>query len=157
MLKLYHLSFNPNLEGKWTPKVPDGKSDIKTLMTEPIYPRISLSPSFEQCFWGIYPNVSHFFEKENLPHMDMVVYTHVLTKRVQLTQNKEIVENRLVHDAHVTGECFITTSVIMHKHASVRVYNCVKNPEIEYRPYNDPAQKKRFLSHRVRIDVLHTY
>jgi hypothetical protein len=151
---LFHLSFSPNLQGRWTPKIPDSRGDLKTLMTEPIYPRICLSGSLEKCFYAIYPNVSRFFEVDNYPHMDMYVYTPVIGKLTKVVTNEKIVADKLVHDAHMTDEYFITSPVSMTKHSAVRILNCVKNPEVWYHPYNDSAKKKRFLCHETKIETL---
>jgi hypothetical protein len=154
---LLHLSFNQKLEGVWKPRVPDGSFDIVTVMSEPLYPRISVAPTVEKCFWGIYPNVSKFFEKRKLPYMVMMVYTPRLKSNTKLVKNEDIVKDRLVHDAHMTEESFILTPVYMERTQLVKIYNCLNNPEVYYYPFNDKEKQRKFLSYEITFDVLEQY
>ena len=152
--ELFHISFARNLEGTWSPKLPDGPGYGDTSLSEPEFPRISVGPTVGHCFWAIYPNISKFFEEHNLPHIDMCVYTPVMERGVKVLSNEEIVKRKLVHDAHVTKESYILSEVRMIKHSEIRIYNCTKNKEIWYYPFDDKKQKKRFLSHEVDIEFL---
>lgn len=141
----------------WKPMIPAGSNEKTTDMSEPDYPRISVSPTLGQCFWAIYPNISRFFEEKKYPYMDMAVYVPVITSSTQLMSNEEIVKKRLVHDAHITGEYFILSDVKMVKHSEIRIFNCTKNKEIWFHPFNDKKYPKRFLSHEVDIRTLRTF
>lgn len=132
-------------------------SSKRTELSEPEYPRISVSPSIEQCFWAIYSNISKYFEKEHYPYMEFTVYSPIITDSVKLMSNEEIVKKRLVHDAHVTEEVFILSRVEMKKRFTIRIKNCLKNKEIWYYPFNDKGLKKRFLSYAIEYSVTRTF
>ena len=149
--ELYHLSFKPTLNGRWKPRQPHGTNtseEAKVKLTyEDLPARISVSPTIQQCFWAIYPNISRFFEEKRYPYIIMYVY------RPRITYRTKVIENRLVrkhvHDAHVTGEICITSSVVMEKIAKIKIYNPVKNPEVKYRMFGLPNNPEIFLSHKV--------
>lgn len=152
--ELYHISLNHNLQGRWKPRSPVGGNSEKSEFTEPGFARISVSPTVGQCFWAIYPNVSSFFEERRYLFLDFAVYAPVFTPQVKFMHNSEIVKNHLVHDAHVTGECFILNEVEMRKVGEIRIHNCTRNKEILYHPFNDKSIPKRFLSHEIDIEQL---
>lgn len=148
--ELYHLSFKPTLNGRWKPRQPHGTNQdvsVKTKLTyEDLPARISVSPSIEQCFWAIYPNISRFFEEKRYPYIIMYVYRPRITYRTRILENRQV--RRHVHDAHVTGEICILSSVVMEKIAKIKIYNPVKNPEVKYRMFALPDNPEIFLSHR---------
>lgn len=152
--ELFHISFNKHLEGVWTPVLPDGEGSEKTDMSEPDYPRISVAPTIEQCFWAIYPNISQYFEKEKYPYLEFMVYCPEITADTKVMSNAQVVKDKLVHDAHVTGESFILSKTKMVKHSIIRVKNCVKNKEIKYYPFNDKKREERFLSHEITYSTV---
>lgn len=153
----FHISFDKKLEGVWKPMLPAGSSSKKTDLSEPDYPRISVGPSIEQCFWAIYPNISQYFEKEKYPYLEFMVYRPVITDETKIMRNSEIVREHLVHDAHVTEEAFILNDVMMEKDKIIRVKNCTKNKEIWYYPFNDKNREKRFLSYKIEYSVVKTF
>lgn len=157
MKDLFHISFRDNLEGIWSPRLPDGKPGKKALYPEPDYPRISLSPSFEKCFWGVWPNVKKYFIKDQYPYMVFSVYRPVLSSSVKIVDNKKIVKDRLVHDAHITEEHFIVSDVEMERICTIKVMNCLKNKEILYRPYDDPSLPEEPLCFDTDIEILEVF
>lgn len=157
--ELYHLSFKPTLNGRWKPRQPHGSNtseEAKTKLTyENLPPRISVSPTIQQCFWAIYPNISQFFEVKRYPYIVMYVYRPKITYRTKVIGNNEV--KRHVHDAHITGEICIISSVIMEKIAKIKIYNPVKNPEVKYRMFNLPDKPETFLSHRMYWERLENF
>jgi hypothetical protein len=153
----FHISFDKKLEGVWKPMLPAGSSSKKTDMSEPDYPRISVAPSIEQCFWAVYPNISQYFEKDNYPYLEFMVYVPVITNETKVMSNADVVRDHLVHDAHVTGEAFILSNVLMKKDKIIRIKNCTKNKEIWYYPFNDKKREKRFLSHEIEYSVVKSF
>lgn len=127
----YHISFMGDLAGKITPRHPDGSEDMKNTINddsdpfpypEPSLERLSLSPTIEQCFIGVYPNVEQYFSKRRYPYMEFHVYSPVFTGSEKVVTNKEILENKYVWDAHLTGEYWITSKVTLEHVGKVRIY-----------------------------------
>lgn len=149
-MNLFHISFNGDLEGIWHPRAPDGEYPGITVESEKNFKRICTSPTIEQCFWAIYPNVNLYFEKEHYPYMDFYVYSPNLVgiRHTGLITPEEMRDNQLVPDAHITMEYGIPFSVQMDLVGAVRIPNCIKNPEVRYRKFDDPKMEERFLAHR---------
>lgn len=153
--ELYHLSIDPNLGGRWRPRQPLGMSDNTKDTCEDLPPRICVSPTIEQCFWAIYPNVSQFFEKKKYPYILMYVYRLESNASIKFIEPSEVITK--VHDAYMTSEVCITTPVVLYKVARIKVFNCVKNPVVMYRKFNDPNRPLEFLSHRVKWTIESNY
>lgn len=85
------------------------------------------------------------------PYIVMAVYSPVMTEDVKVISNEVIVKERLVHDAHMTGEYFIISPVRMNIIKKVKIKNPVKNEEILYHPFNDPKEEEVFLSYDPEI------
>jgi len=138
---LYHISLDGDLEGFWEPGHPSGGTESLTdeeyeeLFSEPSIPRVSVSPTIEGCFRGVYPNMSKLMEVKKQPYVDFFAYSPVLGK-VRILTNAELTKRRYVHDAHVTLEHWITERVRMKLVGVVRVYNTVNTGGLLYRPYN---------------------
>jgi len=67
--ELFHISFNPNLEGYWKPKLPAGDYDESKyndsflfLYSEIPIKKISCSPTIDKCFQAIYANVKDMMD-----------------------------------------------------------------------------------------------
>jgi hypothetical protein len=104
---LYHLSFNPKLEGRWSPQLPDGDGlevTDPTLHQEPDTARISLSPTVDQCFQAIYANVKHLFDDAPDKTLTFNVYQPVFTGKERIVTPDTLSRHRLIHDAHITEE-----------------------------------------------------
>lgn len=143
--ELYHLSFDFNLEGLWDPRVPAG-SDLgaKTSTSEPDFPRISCSPTIEDCFRAIYPNVSKYFEEENFPHMEFCVYSPELDpSSVRVLTPDDLRRLRYVHDAHLTQEHCILDPVRMRRVMAVEVLNTNGSEFLTHRPFGDRRYRER--------------
>jgi hypothetical protein len=136
---LYHLSFNGDLHGIWTPKVPDSPFDTpanpSTSYEMPI-PRICVAPTIEQCFWAIYPNISHYFEEENCAAACFSVYQPILNASSLVVDTQALTQRQLVHDAHVTGEHWILSDTFMVHHSTIQIKNTSYGEFVKFRPYN---------------------
>lgn len=158
-MKLFHLSFDGNKEGVWYPQIPAG-SDIgeKTDLSEPDTPRISFSETLEGCFRAIYPNVSQYFEEKHFPWMEFYVYTPVLNSKTKIVYQKELTKKHLVHDAHITGEIWILSSVAVEKVTKIKVLNTISKGDLTYRPFNEHKFERRFHSPKViEIEIMEDY
>jgi len=144
---LFHISFKSDLPTIIDPKRADGIYEDEPLYEEEVYPepdipRFSCSPSIVQCFQAVYPNVKNFFDLEHYPHLDFYVYSPELTKNTKLLTPEELTKKRTVHDAFVTKEHAILSSVKITKVAKIRIKNISKVEKIYYHPFNDPKEPK---------------
>ena len=160
-LGMYHISFRDNLAGLITPRQPDGSEggvSDQNHGKEEGYPehlpeRISFSPTIQQCFSAIYPNISHLVEVEKYPHLDFYVYAPIIQENTQFIDTATILKE--VWDAHVTGEICVTTPVEFVRISKIRVW--VTDKEIRARPYNSTKHPMQFVSPVIRYQVLKTY
>lgn len=137
---LYHLSFRSDLAGNWKPRLPAGSETVGNgPFMEPMVPRVSLAPTIEGCFAGIYPNISKLFEEKNYPHMYFSVYSPVILGTERVWTPEAMVKNRLVWDAFFTQEYAILDPVEMKLVGEVKVLNTNKLPTKMIHPFNDSA------------------
>lgn len=140
-IELFHLSFSNKLNGIWEPRNPDGMSAEPGRagdFPEPIIPRISVSPSIEQCFRAIYPNISSFFEKKKYPHIDMYLYQPKFKGNEDVILPSTITKNKWVWDAHVTEEHWILDKVEMEVIGHYRFYYPDNNDKgLHIKPFDD--------------------
>ncbi|QZA70858.1 hypothetical protein AH06_79 [Erwinia phage AH06] len=136
---LYHISFHGDREGIWIPKVPDSPFDTPknpSISYEMPIPRICVAPSIEQCFWAIYPNISHYFEEENYAAMCFTVYRPMLNANSAVVDTAALTQRQLVCDAHVTGEHWLLGETFMEIVDQIRINNTSAGEFVKYRPYN---------------------
>lgn len=156
-LNLYHLSFNPDLEGTCTPRSPDGakegNQDI-SITAESNQPRICVAPTITQCFQGIYPNVKHYFEVKKYPYLNMKLYKAILTKDTVFKTPKELTDNLEVWDAFVTEEHWILTPVEMKLVSEVRIFKHNALGRMKVHPFNDPNIDKSGEKYYVEPNIV---
>lgn len=136
---LYHISFHGDREGIWTPKVPDSPFDTPTNPStsyEMPIPRICVAPSIEQCFWAIYPNISHYFEDEDYAAMCFTVYRPILNASIPVVDTNALTQQQLVHDAHVTGEHWLLGDTFMVAEDQICIKNTCHGEFVRFQPYN---------------------
>lgn len=150
---LYHMSFNGNLAGRWTPRLPDGDDGRDIYPTspsetngtwpypEPSTPRISVSPHLVGCFRAIYPNVYRLFTERRYPYMDIHIYQPEITTSTKVVTHQDLVKDRLVWDAHLTKEHWILTDVQMKQVGKVRVKNTVRLGTMKTHAFGDPKER----------------
>lgn len=146
---IYHLSFNEALPTLLKPRQPSDSGDDSSKFVEKLPPRVSFSPTIQQCFAAIYPNISHYFEEHNYPHMDMYVYCPV-------QWGKQIPPDTIlekVWDSHITGEVCYQDSVRVLKVAKIRIYR-EGDQVIRGQPFDNPFMKPQFISPIIRFEVL---
>lgn len=146
---LYHISFNGSLAGVWDPEFnqkPDENhpeepvAESEAWYPEPNLPRISVGETIEGCFIGVFPNVSKFFEKNKYPHMNFFVYSPVFKGTERVVTPRILTSDRLVWDAHVTGEHLILDEVEMKLVGEVEIKNTNKIPTRHTHPFNDKKE-----------------
>lgn len=141
---LLHLSLTRVPEGVWIPKLPDGPNDSSELEETDIA-RISCAPTITQAFQAIYPNVSKFFEDDNLRYLDFFMYRPMLTVESRIIGPQELTARRYVWDAHVTGEHGILTPTDMKLVGRVRVQNSNGMQDLFACPFNDTNSEAVFI------------
>mgnify|MGYP000146085051 CR=1 FL=1 len=158
---LFHLSFNKTLEGIWYPRAPMSPSnaDGSFRSGEVDFARICVSPSIEGCFYAIYPNVSSFFEERKKSYMDFYVYQARLLRKPKILTPEQLIQRKLVPDAHVTKEHGILEPVYMRLFQKIRVINttALRDKEIWYHPFNDPSKPMIFLSPVCRYRIINRF
>ena len=155
--QLYHISFKNDLEGVWQPKTPEG-GGARTDSSEPETRRICVSPTIEQCFQAIYPNISQYFEDKNYPYMDFYVYKPQLVGTEEIITPEGLTEHRWVPDAYLTDEHWILDPTFMQLYSKIRIKNTNKNKWIEFHPYNDNSEEKRgFAPDGIKYKTLEKY
>lgn len=124
-MDFYHISFNGSLPLTWKPQLPAGTDNCKGgVYTEPDIPRICVSPTIEQCFMAIYPNISHFYEEEDIEALTFTVY--------KVVNVKDVVKAKQVLDAHVTDEHWLLVDSQLTKVGKVTIGI---DPGIEFKFY----------------------
>lgn len=165
-LDLFHISFKEKLEGVWTPRNPDGyetppqkydkdeyKLSSKENLTEPNYPRISTAPTLEGCFLGVFPNISHLFEEFNYPFLLFHVYKASLSSKTMGITNEDLVEKKIIYDAHVTGEYQITSKTKMEHIKVIKIMNPKGSKDRFEFPFGDREKPKFYVGPKdIRIE-----
>lgn len=135
--RLYHISFDDKLEGMWIPQLPAGTELGDGVYPEPKIPRISVAPTLEACFYGVYPNVRKFFDVNKYPSMTFAVYSPVFVGTERVVLPDVLTKEKLVWDAHVTKEHLILDKVSMVKIGEVTFINPDTTSMKEIHPFGD--------------------
>lgn len=145
---LYHISFNGELEGIWTPgtqagsDTPGEAEESSWPYPEPPMTAISVSPTVEECFIGVFPNVARFFEKGRLSHLNFFVYRPVFEGTERVVKPTTLTKDKLVWDAHITQEHRILDAVQMERVGEIEVLNTNKASTRLTHPFNDTKNPK---------------
>lgn len=160
---LFHISFNGELEGLWDPdfnqKPDENHPETPDPNKEPFYPepnigRISVAPTIEGCFIGVYPNVAKFFEEENYPHMFFHVYTPVFEGGERIVPPEYLTRYKLVWDAVATNEYLILDHVQMNHWGTVEIYNTNKEKTAYIHPFGNPNLPKESVgSSKIKYEL----
>lgn len=158
-MKLYHLSFKDDLGPILSPRQPNGTDVIEDgIYTEDLPPRISFGPTIEQCFYAIYPNISHLLrskEGKNEKYIFMHVYVPVKKNPKKLPDS---LVKREIWDAVVTDEICVIEPVEVQCIGMVRLHNpYYKNNVPEYifvHPFGDKEQEELFVSPAIKFDFI---
>jgi hypothetical protein len=143
---LYHISFNHDLEGMWTPVEPDGDytEENVDLVTETVIAKISVSPTIEQCFQAIYANVKHLFGGRGRSKMTFAVYKPRFTGRERIILPKAFTEQRAIHDAHITEEHGIIDPTYMEYLGRVEIEVPKSSDKLYYYAFDDRSGKEPY-------------
>ena len=129
-MELYHVSRSDNLH-LLTPSVPRDALKPKAWENGKIK-RICLAPSIRGCLLGLSIKESDFI---GVPHILLYVYSPIDEDVVCAYPNKRLIDEKLVFDANITGEVWITKEVKIKKMYQIKVLNFKNTPEkIEYDP-----------------------
>jgi hypothetical protein len=145
--KLRHISFNGKLEGVWDPEFnqkPDENPPEESTdegepwpYPEPNLARISVAPTLEGCFRGVYPNVWKLFEGRKQPYMQFSVYQPIFEGDERVVLPQTLIDERLVWDAAAVGEYLILDKVYMKHVGVIHVLNTESSPSLKIHPFND--------------------
>lgn len=138
--KLYHISLNGDLPKVLMPRLPYGESDSNSDMSEPNIPRVSFSSDLVGAFRGVYPNVSHKLEKDDIHEIEYHVYQLVRSEGVVTPE--ELVSTKAVHDANVTQEWWSLGKTEVKKIGKVLFTIDDLHDMLMYRPFNTKPRRE---------------
>lgn len=156
-MNLLHISFRDNLPEVLIPRQPDGcdigSVNVESMYAENLPPRVSFAPTLEGCFYGVYPNVSKYFEVEKYPHLEYFVYRALTDDETTYTDASTI------WDQHVTGEVCITSPIKVELVAKIQVINTTNNGahDVYAYPFNDMKRKPEFVGPKFQYKVIDLY
>lgn len=142
--ELYHLSFAGTKAGWWEPLAPAG-TELATgeegEFGEPPVARVSMSPTLEQCFRAVYPNIDFYFKENKYPYLDIYAYRPRFKGNERIVLPETLTKERWVWDAHVTKEHWILGRVKMELVGRYRFYNTEDGTwGFATRPFDDPKE-----------------
>jgi hypothetical protein len=151
--RLFHISMNDSIT-HLTARVPnDVLANKKDALENFTIPRTCVALSIDGCILGLQINSRHF--KTNDPNETILftVYEPVNYDSLILKTNQELIDEKLVFDAHITGEVWILNpSIEVKKIASIRVYKEITK-EINYKPILKDPNKTKWLKHDGTLDT----
>lgn len=154
---LFHLSFR-KLPATLIPRQPEDSGDEPTEFTEQLPARVSFSPTIHQAFGAIYPNISKFFEVDNLKSIKLNVYSTINGATLPQIPNDNVKSK--VWDAHYTGEVCFTAPVKVTLVGVVEIFNPYTDKrnrkDIEVHPFDNPMLPIQFLCPIVKLKFIPT-
>lgn len=150
LAQLFHISFkDKSAAGIWLPDDPAGfdeseetapgvVGDTSWPYPEPSLPRISFSPTIEQCFRAVFPNVAKFFKEKKYPYMEYNVFQPHFKGTERVVTSEELTLKKFVWDACVTEETCVLDPVMVKHVGRIRVLNTNASPIMFIHPFNDP-------------------
>lgn len=143
--RLYHLSKNDSLK-RLTPQIPHKLKIRKNAFEDTTIKRVSFAPSIEGCIIGLQLSEKDFTNNELI----LYVYEPYDIDINDIIPNDVIVKEKLVFDAKVTKESWVTNEVNVKLTGSITVFNSVKQ-KIEYIPIR--VGDKKFLKPNGKLDT----
>ena len=128
MKTLYHLSKSDSIS-RLSPRIPTKVLLWENPFEDSIVQRISFASSIDGCILGLQLSPEEFVDGK----LVMYVYNPVDIDESRLVSNSDIVKERLVFDAEITGECWYLDDVRVELVGSITVYDIVEKT-IEYTP-----------------------
>lgn len=143
MTTLYHLSRSPDLK-ILIPAIPAkllAKSNKKETK------RISFSSSVNGYILGL-----QFNERLDFPNgeVELFVYTPIKDQLLKWKSNQELVDNKLVFDAHITKECWCLDPVCVSNIGSIIVSKEISKT-IEFSPLK--VDDSKYLKSNGKLDT----
>ena len=149
---LFHLSFR-DLPTTLTPRQPKDSGSGPSEFTEQLPPRVSFSPTVQQAFGAIYPNISKFFEELAAKSITMKVYSPINCSTLPQIDPAKV--KAKVWDAHYTGEACFTAPVKVEFVGTVELFNPYRQKqvvnEINVNPFDNPMLPTQFVCPTVQM------
>ena len=143
---LYHISLSSSLPDKLVPREPsvgssteEGLSEEDKMFSEFQGARVSMAPSPGLCYRGVYPNVFELFKGSKVKRIKLWIYKIKNPNYNKIITPTELINKRLVHDAHITLEYISEVPVNIELIGSMTVKNTEEGPKLRYRPFNDDS------------------
>lgn len=151
---LFHLSFR-NLPNTLIPRQPEDSGSDESVYTEKLPARVSFSPTVQQAFGSIYPNISKFFEEEKLRSITLKVYSPVGCATLPTIPQDEV--RSAVWDSEYTGEVCYTAPVKVVCVGKVTIHNPYVGKQI-YRditvhPFGNVMIPEKFVCPKIKFDA----
>jgi len=139
--KLYHISKNNNLTELRSSIPADILLNKKGTLENYVTPRICFAGSIEGCILGCYLEQSTF---DGLPYLEFSVYEPTDYNILKVKSNRELISDKEVFDAAITGEVWVlNNSIKVTKVGRIRVWNEVTK-EVPYKVIYKPEYTARY-------------
>lgn len=144
MKTLYFVSFDPNLT-VLSPRLPDGWTDEDHELKEYDTPRVSAAESITGCIRAIYPNYVDIFDNPDRKDISAWAYEIVPrnNKGLVWVPPKKLAKDKLVWDAHITGEWNAHSDVTLSKPKRITIRATTDSYTLYAHPYGDTSIKER--------------
>lgn len=157
---IFHLSKDPNII-KLIPAIPKViLNNIDKTWENTTIPRISFANTIEGCLLGLQLNEDDFNGK---PYIILYAYIPSNVSKSATISNAELITNKFVFDANITGEVWITRPVYVKKIYRIKVFSYkLYNEEIEYTPIivKDKLllnKNGKLVSYKLKYKILNKY
>lgn len=151
--RMYHLSMNDSIS-HLDARVPhDVLVNKKDTLEDYSIPRTCMALSIPGCILGLQINSRHFKTEDPNETILFTVYEPVSYDNLIIKSNQELIDEKLVFDAHITGEIWILNpSIPVKKIATICVYKKITK-EINYVPILKNPKKTKWLKPDGSLDT----
>lgn len=112
-----------------SPRIPTKVLSRENPFEDSIISRVSFAPSIDGCILGLQLSSEEFIDGK----LVMYVYSPIDIDESRLVSNSDIIKEKLVFDAEITGECWYLNEVKVKRVGCITVYDIVEKT-IEYTP-----------------------
>lgn len=151
--RMYHLSMNDSMTHLYARIPPEVLRNKKFALEDWTIPRACVAPSIPGCLLGLQVNSKHFNSDDPNASVLFTVYEPTSYDNLIIKSNQEIIDEKLVFDAHISGEIWILNpSTPITKIATIRVYTKVTKT-INYVPILKDPKRVKFLKADGSLDT----
>lgn len=159
-MKLYHLSFNENLDEVLYPRLPDRDHynipvPGKDYFDEDLPPRISFAPTVQGCFHGIFPNIMEVYNEAMSKHNGVFhiwLYEGLPDEHTKYIPTSEV--RKRVWDSYVTGEICVASEIRVKRVGQLKV-TIIGNGSYGFDVKAvDPTGRERSIGPLIRYELL---